>query len=86
MIVYQGVQQLSTSLSVAQDNALRNFPMDEIISALLVILERPILTDFTTEVKCKLGSFLSGFPKVPKTFSDITLLFLTCSSRSTFFD
>lgn len=31
--------------------------MDEIISALLLILERPILTDFTTEVKCKNKSF-----------------------------
>jgi hypothetical protein len=36
---------------MAQDNQLRNLPLEETISALIKILERPILTDFTTEVK-----------------------------------
>ena len=38
--------------------------MDEIISALLLTLDRPILTDFSTEVKCKHKSFCRDSRKV----------------------
>jgi len=38
---------------MAQDNQLRNIPLEEVIQALIAVLKRPALTDFSTEVKCK---------------------------------
>lgn len=53
MIVYEAVMNLQNSLSIAQENTLTNFAVDQYIPALLEILKRPPLSDFSNEINSK---------------------------------
>ena len=41
MIVYEAVTNLSSLLSVAQENTLSNFTLDQYIPAIIEVLKRP---------------------------------------------
>ena len=53
MMIYDAVVNLSNQLSVAQENTLTNFQLDQFLPALIEILHRPNLTDITNEIYSK---------------------------------
>lgn len=57
MIIYEAVMNLQQQLSIAQDNTLSNFAVDQYIAVLIEILKRPPMSDFTNEINSKLHIF-----------------------------
>ena len=53
MIIYEAVMNLQQQLSIAQDNTLSNFAVDQYIAVLIEILKRPPMSDFTNEINSK---------------------------------
>jgi len=54
MMIYTAVETLSNQLSVAQENTLTNFMIDQYIPSLIDILKRPNMTDISNEINSKL--------------------------------
>jgi hypothetical protein len=59
MIIYEAIMNLQQQLSIAQDNTLSNFAVDQYIAVLIEILKRPPMSDFTNEINSKLKFFIS---------------------------
>ena len=53
MVVFEAVSNLQNQLSIAQDNTLSNFPVDQYIPALLEILKRYPESDISNEINSK---------------------------------
>ena len=53
MCIYEAVVNLSNQLSVAQENTLSNFTLDQYIPALIDILKRPAMSDISNEINSK---------------------------------
>jgi len=51
--VYEAVMNLQNQLSIAQESTLSNFALDQYIPALLEILKKPPVTDFSNEINSK---------------------------------
>jgi hypothetical protein len=50
MLVFEAVNNLSGSLSVAQENTLQNFQIDSYIPALIDLLRKPQMSDISNEI------------------------------------
>lgn len=53
MVVYEAVTNLQNMLSIAQDNTLSNFAVDQFIPVLLDILRRYPESDISNEINSK---------------------------------
>ena len=53
MSIYTAVMSLQQQLSIAQENTLSNFAVDQFIIALIDILKRPQESEFTNEINSK---------------------------------
>jgi hypothetical protein len=53
MIIFEAVMALQNSLSMAQENTLSNFAVDQYIIALIEILKRPPMSDIANEINSK---------------------------------
>lgn len=56
MIVYEAVMSLQNQLSIAQENTLSNFAVDQYILALIDILKRHPQSDISNEINSKSNS------------------------------
>ena len=53
IVIYEAFMNLKHYLSIAQDNILSNFMVDQYIAVLVEIIERPPMSDFTNKINCK---------------------------------
>jgi hypothetical protein len=53
MIIFEAVMGLQNQLSIAQENTLSNFAVDQYIVALIEILKRPPMSDISNEINSK---------------------------------
>lgn len=56
MIIYEAMINLSSQLSMAQENTLSSFPLDQYIPVLIEILKRPPATDLANEINSTIHS------------------------------
>lgn len=54
MLIYEAMINLSNQLSMAQENTLASFPLDQYIPVLVDILKKPPATDLANEVNSKI--------------------------------
>jgi len=50
MTIYEAVINLSNLLSVAQENTLASFPLDQFIPSLINLMKRPNMSDISNEI------------------------------------
>lgn len=60
MLIYEAVMTLQSQLSVAQENTLTNFTLDQYIPALIDILKRPSYSDLSNEINSMLSTSISS--------------------------
>lgn len=53
MLIYEGMVNLASQLSMAQENTLSAFPLDQYVPVLVEVLRRPPATDLSNEVNSK---------------------------------
>ena len=53
MVVFEAVSNLQNQLSIAQDNTLSNFAVDQYIPTLLEVLKRYPESDISNEINSK---------------------------------
>lgn len=53
MLIYEGMINLSNQLSMAQENTLTTFPLDQYIPVFMDILKKPPLSDLSNESNSK---------------------------------
>lgn len=53
MLQYEAVMNLRNQLSIADENSLRNFAVDQFLQALVEILKKPPESDLSNEVNSK---------------------------------
>ena len=66
MFVYEGINELRNSLSLASEQSLGGgFPLDGFITRIIELLKQPAIMDISNEIKCKfpLAFILRGLIK-----------------------
>lgn len=53
MLIYEGMINLSNQLSMAQENTLTTFPLDQYIPVFMDILKKPPISDLSNESNSK---------------------------------